>query len=198
MFGSEGNPENSKIIKTYMDQYYDQVIRKEMAAAELDCQYAKKARLDLLAMERTNQILVISGQDSEGYPNPFLDDIWEKIEKLAKIETECTKTYRVNGTWGLSSLTGEINSLENPFTLASSGGPGCTGEVQFSGGSTGGAVSCSQTCEGLDFVGDGTYIIDITEDGGTISGGCSIYLPASGGLDIIDEGPIEATLQLVP
>lgn len=47
-------------------------------------------------------------------------------------------------------------------------------------------------------MGDGSYIMDIAKGGGTISGGCSIYLPASGRLDIANEGPIEATLQLAP
>jgi hypothetical protein len=59
-------------------------------------------------------------------------------------------------------------------------------------------ISCSQTCAGLDFVGDGSYTIAITEDGGTISGDCSSYLPASGGLDIPDSEPINVTIQHVP
>jgi hypothetical protein len=122
--------------------------------------------------------------------------------KRGKAKLELTAStggkLTANGTWGLSSLSGEIDSLENPFTLISSGGPGCNGEVRFSGNTTGGAVTCSQTCEGLDFVGDGSYTVDITEDGGTISGSCSIYLPASGGLDIKNEGPINLTLKRVP
>ena len=132
LLGSEGNPENSKIIRSYLEQIYDQVIRKEMAAAELDCRYAKKARQDLLALERTNQLLVLSGQDSQGYPNPFLDDIWEKIEKLAKIEAECTMTYRVNDEKfsGRSWVTQCIPSLDGPYQISWKSPEG-TGEYSF-------------------------------------------------------------------
>ncbi len=108
--------------------------------------------------------------------------------------------FSANGTWGVASLTGIIDSLNNPFTLVSTGGGdgSCNGEVVFSGGSTGGTVSCSQTCAGLDFVGDGSYTITTTENGGIISGDCSSYLPASGGLDIPDSEPINVTLQRAP
>jgi hypothetical protein len=120
----------------------------------------------------------------------------------AKLELSASTggKFSASGNWGAASLTGIIDSLNNPFTLAATaGGDGsCNGEVVFSGGATGGGVSCSQTCAGLYFVGDGSYTIAITEDGGTISGDCSSYLPASGGVDIPESEPINVTLKLVP
>jgi len=59
-------------------------------------------------------------------------------------------------------------------------------------------VSCSMTCGDLYFVGDGSYTIAFDEDAGTVSGSCSSYLPASGGLDIPDIEPINVTFQHVP
>jgi hypothetical protein len=119
----------------------------------------------------------------------------------AKLELSASTggKFSASGNWGAAALTGTIDSLNNPFTLTSTGGGdgSCNGEVVFSGGSTRGEVSCSQTCAGLDFVGDGSYTITITENGGTISGDCSSYLPASGGLDIPDSEPINVTLQSV-
>jgi hypothetical protein len=183
-----------------MEKYYDQVIQKEMVAAELDCKYAEKAIQDLIGLERDNELLSLNGVDANGEIIPIVDDLPGKIAKLVKIGEKCYKKYSADGTWGAASLTGIIDSLNNPFTLAATaGGDGsCNGEVVFSGGSTGGEVSCSQTCAGLDFVGDGSYTIAITEDGGTISGDCSSYLPASGGYDIPDIEPINVTLQRVP
>jgi hypothetical protein len=102
-----------------------------MAAAELDCQKGKKARQDLLSLKRKNQILVISGDDSEGYPPPFFDEIWEKMKHLPKLSLNVKKVYLVNGTWGLSSFTGEIDSLKNPFTLSSSGDQDALVECSF-------------------------------------------------------------------
>jgi len=108
--------------------------------------------------------------------------------------------FSANGTWGNATLTGLTDSLNSPLTLSSTGGGdgSCSGKVVFSGGATGGDVSCSQTCSGLYFEGTGSYTIAITKDGGTISGQCSSYLPASGGLDTPDQEPIKVTLQRVP
>ena len=200
LLGQEANDQISSTLKSYMEKYYDQVIQKEMVAAELDCKYAEKAIQDLIGLERDNELLSLNGVDANGEVIPIVDDLAGKIAKLVKIGEKCNKKYSASGTWGAASLTGIIDSLNNPFTLASTGGGdgSCNGEVVFSGGATGGEVSCSQTCAGLDFVGDGSYTIAITEDGGTISGDCSSYLPASGGYDIPDIEPINVTLQRVP
>jgi len=200
LLGQEANDQISSTLKSYMEKYYDQVIQKEMVAAELDCKYAEKAIQDLIGLERDNELLSLNGVDANGEIIPIVDDLPGKIAKLVKIGEKCNKRYSADGTWGVASLSGIIDSLNNSFTLASTGGGdgSCNGEVVFSGDSTGGEVSCSQTCAGLDFVGDGSYTIVITEDGGTISGDCSSYLPASGGYDIPDIEPINVTLQRVP
>jgi hypothetical protein len=121
----------------------------------------------------------------------------------AKLELSVSTSGKLSasGQWGAATLTGIVDSLNNPFTLVSTGGGdgSCNGEVVFSGGLTGGTVSCSQTCTGdLYFTGDGSYTITTTETGGSIKGDCSSYLPASGGLDTPETEPINVTLQPAP
>jgi hypothetical protein len=102
--------------------------------------------------------------------------------------------FSANGTWGPASLTGEIDTSENPFTLAVSGG--CTGEMMFSGGSNAGEVSCEVTCGGILFNGAGSYKITYAGDGGEISGSCSSLANISG--DSAEVDPLSVTLKLVP
>jgi len=118
-----------------------------------------------------------------------------------KLTANTGEKFSANGTWGNAKLTGLIDTLSSPFTLASTGGGdgSCNGKVVFSGGTTGGDVTCSQTCAGgLYFEGNGSYSRAMTKDGETISGQCSSYLPASKGLDTPNIEPINVTLQPVP
>lgn len=168
LLGDEGNPEIWNDVKSISDQYYDQVIQKEMAAAELDCQYARRAIQDLLSLERQNQLLGLRA-DSNGEIIPIVNDLWGKIEKLEKIGIECRKSYLVSGESNDVSFSGEICGLDKPFVIDATF-PGGSARTTFTpitvvDGTTtmtGGGGECVQ-------VGEGTYTLMINEDGnGTI------------------------------
>ena len=194
LLGEEPNDQISSILKSYMEKYYDQVIQKEMVAAELDCKYAEKAIQDLIGLERNNQLLGLNGADANGETIPIVDDLAGKIAKLVKIGEKCNKVYSANGIWGPASLTGEIDTSEDPFTLVVSGG--CTGEMMFSGGADAGEVSCAVTCGGILFNGAGPYTITYAGDGGEISGSCSSLANMSG--DTAEVDPLSVALQRIP
>ncbi len=201
--------------REYTKQIWDELtdkVKEVLENAASDCEKSKEAGGAVSADSSCAKALLekISNPPSDTATN-FNSDLKNKLgnklsdKELQDISDNLEKckpqAYTVEGTWGAASLTGVITgSPENPFTLASSGGGdgSCNGEVVFSGGSTGGVVSCSQTCGDLYFVGSGSYDIAFDEDAGTVSGSCSSYLPASGGLDNPDSEPINLTFQHVP
>jgi len=165
LLGMEGNPDIWKIIKSDMDQYYDQVIQKEMAAAELDCQYALRAIQDLLSLERQSQLLGLTAEDSSGNAVPIVNDLWGKIDKLGKIYNECKKIYSVSGDSNGVSFTGKICGLDKPFVIDATF-PGGSAKTTFKPNTVvegittvaGGGGECVQT-------GEGTYMVTIFKDG---------------------------------
>jgi hypothetical protein len=166
LLGMDGNPDIWKIVKSDMDQYYDQVIQKEMAAAELDCQYAMKAAHDLLALERQNQLLGINADDANGNAIPIVPGLWEKIDKLSKIYADCKKVYNVSGESNHVSFTGKICGLDKPFVIDATFPGGGSAKTTFTPNTvvegttsvTGGGTDCVQT-------GEGKYSVSISEDG---------------------------------
>jgi hypothetical protein len=169
LLGLERNPDMLATIESDMDQYYDQVILKEMAAAELDCQYALRVVQDLLANERLNQLLTITA-DENGNAIPWVDDLWGKIDKYGKIYAECKKVYSVSGESNQVSFTGKICGLDKPFVIDATFPGGGSAKTTFKPNTvvegtttvTGGGADCVQT-------GEGKYTVSINEDGnGTI------------------------------
>jgi len=161
----EGDPEIWDKVKSNLVQYYDQVIQKEMAAAELDCQYALRAIQDLLGLERQNQLLGLSGQDADGNNIPIVNDLWGKIDKLGKIWRECKKGYLVSGESNRVSFSGQICGLDKPFSIEATF-PGGTARTTFTPSTvvegvtstSGGGGECVQN-------GAGEYTVTINEDG---------------------------------
>ncbi len=94
-------------FKSYLDQLEDQVVRKEEAAAELDCKHAKRAIEDLIQIERQRQLLGIESTAN----------FEARFAKLKDIGQKCSKSYRVNGSSGGASFKGEICSLTKPFVI---------------------------------------------------------------------------------
>ncbi|MCE9644589.1 MAG: fibronectin type III domain-containing protein [Chloroflexi bacterium] len=197
--------------KEYSRQVWDELadkVKEVLEKAATECEKSGEpggsATTDSPCAKALLEKISTPPQTRSGFWDVLKDKMTKKLSDTEllymkdQLEKCKTQAYTVEGTWGLSTLTGVIDSLENEFTLESAGGPGCKGEVLFSGGPYGGGVSCSQTCGGLFFTGGGSYTIAITEDGGTITGDCGIYLPASGGRDITNEGPINVTLKRVP
>jgi len=164
LFGSEENAEIWSILKSYMEKYYDQVIQKEMVAAELDCKYAEKAIQDLIGLERQNQLLGLN-VDARGESIPIVNDLWEKIDKLAKIGEKCKKSYLVSGTSSEVSFSGTICSLDQTFVLNATF-PGGSGVQTFTPSSaTGGEVVESSSGQGCVTSGEGSYTVAVNEDG---------------------------------
>ncbi|MDQ2938777.1 MAG: hypothetical protein M3R67_14955 [Acidobacteriota bacterium] len=148
-------------IASAMDQYEDQVIRKEIAAAELDCKHARRAMQDILGEGRQRQLLGFK-------PDP---EMWEKIDKLAKIAAKCLKPFRVSGESNGVKFSGQICSLDKPFVIDATFPGGGSAKTSFTPGSvisgatsvSGGGGECVQS-------GGGQYNVTIKEDGsGTIT-----------------------------
>jgi hypothetical protein len=142
-------------IKSAMDQYEDQVIRKEIVAAELDCRQAPRAIQDVLGLERQKQLLGFE-------PN---SKVWETIDKLSKISEACNWSYQIAGGLDDWQTNSKVCNIMKPFTLT---GGGFT--MQLSGG-----ISGTYTYSGpFNAQGTGTYTISLPRglgQPGTMTGG---------------------------
>ena len=151
----ELDPEMGETIKSAMDQYEDQVIRKAMVAAELDCKHAREAMQAILSLGRQRQLLGIT-------PDP---DMWDKIDKLAKIAENCPGPYQIVGgldDWQTNTRVCDIMkqfTLTGILTMNFSGG--LSGTYEYSGGP-------------FNSHGTGTYTISLSNgvgSPGTMTGG---------------------------
>lgn len=161
LLGDDSESEDTfKRMKELLDQYEDQVVLKERAAAELDCQFARKAIQDLITLERQRQLL---GMDVPG-------DTWKKVEKLVEIGHECKKAYSIAGQSNNVNFKGQACGLDQPFTLDSTF-PGGTAKTTFSPSSpVSGSASTSASGSGCTAAGTGDYSIVINNDGsGTLT-----------------------------
>ena len=151
--------------KSLLDQFEEQVVLKEIAAAELDCKHARKALDDLLYLGSLCRLLNA----------PLPDDFAEKVSKLEEIVRKCSggnsnRHYRVSGQSNNVSFTGEICSLDMPFALNATF-PGGTAKTSFTpSGALAGSTSVSGGGGGCTQSGGGNYTVTIKEDGsGTIT-----------------------------
>ena len=157
----DGDPDwHAKLAKAY-DQYEDEVIRKEMVAAELDCKHAKTALHHLIGNEHNRAVIGI----------PEKPDFREKMAKLVKIGEECKKTsYRAEGSSGGASFKGDICSLDKPFTIDVDS---ITGKwpMNFTPESdSAGTMEGTFSSNGCTLTGGGPYTVSIGENGsGTIT-----------------------------
>lgn len=106
LLGGESNL-TGEMIESFFEQYYDQVVLKEMAAAELDCKHAAQAVEDLILIERLNQLL---GSGEIRIPN-----FAEKVQKMAEIGGKCGRAYSISGTLGEASQSGVTCDSSQPF-----------------------------------------------------------------------------------
>jgi hypothetical protein len=165
LLGMDGDDQFWKILKADMQKYYDQVILKEIAAAELDCQYALRAVQDLLSLERQNQLMGLTTEDADGEHPPIINGLWEKIDRLGEIYRKCNKVYTVSGDSNGVSFTGQICGLDKPFVLDVTF-PGGEGSVTFKPQSVvAGTTSASAEGSGCVQTGEGKYTVSINEDG---------------------------------
>jgi hypothetical protein len=165
----EGSFDASKVGETALSilkQFEEQVVLKEIAAAELDCKHARKALQDLIYLGRLCRLLSA----------PLPDDFAEKVSKLEEIARKCSggnnsnRSYRVSGKSNNVSFTGEICSLDVAFVLNATF-PGGTAKTSFTPSSAiAGTTTVSGGGGGCNHSGGGTYNVTIKEDGsGTIT-----------------------------
>jgi hypothetical protein len=159
LLGTEGEPDNTVLannLKSTLDQFEDQVVIKEMAAAELDCKYAGQAMRDLLYLGRLRQVAF--SMETPGFN--------EKLGKLSKIIKDCKKDYLVSGESNNVSFSGKICGLDKPFVIDATFPGGGTAKTTFTPSTavngtttvTGGGAGCVQT-------GAGKYTVTINEAG---------------------------------
>ncbi len=161
VFGGDENQAGA-IVDSILDQFYDQVVLKEIAAAELDCKHAKQALDDLIRLEALRHVL--GGVDSSVIATPGFA---EKAKRLGEISAKCTAPYRIVGGLDDWQTNTAVCDIMKPFTLT---GGGFTMNVS-------GGMSGTYTYSGpFNAQGAGTYTISLP-DGigkpGTMTGGGS-------------------------
>jgi hypothetical protein len=171
----EGNEDDGNFhanLKSALDQYEDQVVRKEMVAAELDCHHARTALHHLIFLERSRAL--------DGIPEGA--NVRENMAKLEKIGEKCPGSYRVSGTSNNVSFSGEICSLDKPFVINGKFGNGSETQTFTPSGSTSGTVQEAGKSGGCTQSGGGTYKIVLNEQGAgtlgfteTVTGVCGPF-----------------------
>jgi hypothetical protein len=148
---AEGVQEAIKII----DQYEDQVLLKEMVAAELDCQFARKALQDFVSLERQRQLLGGEGRA----------DFADKALKLADIASKCKKAYSISGSSNGVTFTGQACGLDKPFNVDATF-PGGTAKFTFTPSSpVAGSSKTEAGGSGCSMTGGGNYSLMLNNDG---------------------------------
>jgi hypothetical protein len=155
---------SEELFKPFIDAFIEQVVLKEIAAAELDCKHSEKALHDLIFIERMQQLL---GFVDSGVGTQLFRD---KVPRLLEIGRKCKRSYRVNGQSNNVSFTAEICNISKPFSIDAKypGGtakttffPDVEGEGQTT--VTGGGGGCTHS-------GGGDYTVILKDDGsGTLT-----------------------------
>jgi len=149
LLGDESGADGwAKEMEALFEKFYEQVLPKEMAAAELDCRYAKRAIQSMLGAERQKQLL--------GYEVKNWDETYKKLEKLAKVGAECKKPAAFQIVGGLEDwqTSTKVCDILQPFTLTGGG---------FSNKFSGGMAGTYNYTGPFDAKGSGTYTISLPE-----------------------------------
>ncbi len=116
LLGDESGAEGwVKEMESIFEQYYEKVLPKELAAAELDCRYAKRAIQSMLGAERQKQLL--------GFEVRNWDTTYATMQKLAKIGAECKKPAAFQIVGGLADwqTSTKVCDILQPFKLTGGG-----------------------------------------------------------------------------
>jgi hypothetical protein len=136
------------------------VVLKFVDPDEMDCKQAEQAYNDVLTLEKM-------GRSVEIEPKMSLAEYKSKLEKKL---LECkgsgkVTTYRVNGQSNNVSFSGEICSINKPFSIDAKF-PGGTAKTTFSPGDAGGgSTSVSGGGGGCTHSGGGSYKVVFAADG---------------------------------
>ncbi len=149
--------------ESLLDQFEEQVVLKEIAAAELECKHAQKALEDLIYLGRLCRLLSA----------PLPDDFEEKVRTLREIAEKCKASsgggsYQIVGGLDDWQTNTAVCDIMKPFKLTGAG-TGIT--MELSGG-----LSGTYTYSGGPFnaQGSGTYTISLPNGvgkPGTMTGG---------------------------
>jgi len=163
-FGEHSNNVGEKALSV-LNQFEDQVVLKEIAAAELDCKEAQKALQDLLYLGSVCRLMSA----------PLPDEFEEKVRRLSEIVEKCKASagggsYQIVGGLDDWKTNTAVCDIMKPFKLTGAG----TGIImELSGG-----LSGTYTYGGGPFnaQGSGTYTISLPNGlgkPGTMTGGGS-------------------------
>lgn len=154
LLGEEDDGTWEKEMTALWKQYDDQVIRKEMVAAELDCRLARRAIRSILGAERMRQLR--GGDADPEVEQQIQDDVNQKVDKLVKIGKECKKPAAFQIVGGLDDwqTSTKVCDIMQPFTLTGGGF-----KNEFSGGLAG-TYSYSGPFQAE---GSGTYTISLPD-----------------------------------
>ncbi len=116
-------------VKSLLEQFEDQVVLKEIAAAELDCKHAQKALDDLLYTGSVRRFLTL----------PLPPGFEEKALRLAEIGSNCPAPYQIVGGLDDWQTNTKVCNILKPFTLTGSGikmelSGGLSGKYVYGGG----------------------------------------------------------------
>jgi hypothetical protein len=155
-------------FQSYLENFYDQVVQKELAAAELDCSKAKQAAEDLIQVERQKQLLGLSDNDK-----PKVVDFNGKLDKLQNIYDGCQIAYHIAGNIDDAHMEGDVCDVKKPFTVP--------GMLNFSFTPTSERMGTYTFTGAFDATGAGSYLIYengtmlITGTGCVMGNNCATY-----------------------
>jgi hypothetical protein len=148
---TEGPLDNTELfekMKSAVEQYEDQVVLKEIAAAELDCKHALKAWQDHISAGRFRRLLE--------FPLPSGFD--EKALRLIELASKCTAPYQIVGGLDDWQTDTKVCDIMKPFTLIGTYGI----KMELSGGLSGTYSYAGQ----FNAQGSGTYTVSLPDGPG--------------------------------
>lgn len=153
-----------ELFKPFIDGFIEQVVMKEIAAADLDCKNALKAVQDLIFIERFQQML---GFVDSAHPTPLYTREQPRLLEKAR---KCTKSYRVSGASNNVSFTGEICNINKPFSIDATFPGGTAKTTFFPDGEGEGQTTVYDGGGSCKHSGGGDYTVILTNDGsGTLT-----------------------------
>jgi len=164
LHGRETDTSSVDIFGPFIEAFYDQVILKEIAAAELDCKNAQQALDDLIFIERLRHLS--GGADTEirsiGYE--------EKSARVQELGKKCKKSYHAEGSSSGAFFKGDICDVNKPFTINVDSKTGKWPMNFTPANDSSGTMEGTFSSNGCTLTGGGPYTISVGEDGsGTIT-----------------------------
>jgi hypothetical protein len=169
-------------IDKILNQYFKDVVQKEMNAAREDCKHLGKALESKKKYEQWRDKYA-----SDNYLHPIADD--------TNFQYRCYK-FSASGEFAGTPIKSDAILINQSFALEGSDGT-CTSVMTFYPTSSdrpfSGTTSVESSCGKFTASGNGHYTITLTENGGVLKGN-SNWLAAGVPGDESEDWPISATL----